>query len=479
MYANSRLSRDAPNVFSGDETITRVYTRKATDIRMRTSKKNESGILNQNLCSSNEGYATYKQGDPKACGFTFANMAYPGASYSYGSMFREKDMGNLFQLIFMCDKYFRFKDVELVTDSHFGHITPMVFSRLWKVYVTSSFSAAQRIGISEIEKLSKKELVQSDRDELLKDLKNHLQEFEEKEDIIDSSDDAVEGYCKKKPKKTFRALKTRFHFFEKKLSIREKGYYTVWRAEISPLPTIKIPIYLHAVNDSKPVYRITNKYAVLPRVEMDMTEFDPNLGKRVSVVKQTSEAHKTFRLKMGFNDGSDRMRQMIGLSGRYYRSWPKHLVAKTLEDAIINAYGNYLLDPSCPVEPFTTFLYQAVQEFLDSGTNLRQRSAELGSYKRSYMRRLKRPRPGSDTVLERGEKCRGGKNIGSFRILDPKDRTRRCAFCKRQKAKWVCRSCNAHLCISRPQPTASGIQYPLRGPSCYQRYHGVHVFPRG
>ena len=51
-------SRDAPNVFSGDETITRVYTRKATDIRMRTSKKNESGILNQNLCSSNEGYAT-------------------------------------------------------------------------------------------------------------------------------------------------------------------------------------------------------------------------------------------------------------------------------------------------------------------------------------------------------------------------------------------------------------------------------------
>ena len=339
---------------------------------MRTSKKNESGILNQNLCSSNEGYATYKQGDPKACGFTFANMAYPGASYSYGSMFREKDMGNLFQLIFMCDKYFRFKDVELVTDSHFGHITPMVFSRLWKVYVTSSFSAAQRIGISEIEKLSKKELVQSDRDELLKDLKNHLQEFEEKEDIIDSSDDAVEGYCKKKPKKTFRALKTRFHFFEKKLSIREKGYYTVWRAEISPLPTIKIPIYLHAVNDSKPVYRITNKYAVLPRVEMDMTEFDPNLGKRVSVVKQTSEAHKTFRLKMGFNDGSDRMRQMIGLSGRYYRSWPKHIVAKTLEDAIINAYGNYLLDPSCPVEPFTTFLYQVVQEFLDSGKNLRQ-----------------------------------------------------------------------------------------------------------
>ena len=69
---------------------------------------------------------------------------------------------------------------------------------------------------------------------------------------------------------------------------------------------------------------------------------------------------------MGFNDGSDRMRKIIGLSGKYYRSWPKHLVDKTLEDAIINSYANYLLDPNCPVEPFTTFLFWAVQEFIDS-----------------------------------------------------------------------------------------------------------------
>ena len=479
MYANSRNSRDAPNVFSGDETITRVYTRKATDIRMRTSKKNESGILNQNLCSSNEGYATYKEGDPKCCGFTFANMAYPGASYNYGSMFREKDMGNLLQLIFMCDKYFRFKDLELVTDSHFGHIVPLVFSRLWKVYVTSSFSAGQRIGISGIETLSRKELEKSDRDELVNSLKDNLQELDEKKDALDSSDDDVEDYCIKKPKKTFRALKTRLHFFEKKLSIRDKGNYEVWRADISPLPNCKIPIFLHAVNDSKPVYRISNKYAVLPRVEMNMTEFDPDVGKKVSVVKQTSEAHKTFRLKMGFNDGSDRMRQMIGLSGRYYRSWPKHIVAKTLEDAIINAYGNYLLDPSCPVEPFTTFLYQVVQEFLDSGKNLRQKSVNQGSYKRSYMQRLKRPRPGSDAALQRGAKCRGGRDIGSFRIVDPKDRTKKCAFCGRQKAMWMCRSCNAHLCIARPKPTKFGKQFPLNGPTCYQRYHGMNVFPRG
>ena len=92
-----------------------------------------------------------------------------------------------------------------------------------------------------------------------------------KKDALDSSDDGVEDYYIKKPKETFRALKTRLHFFEKKLSIRDKGNYEIWRADISPLPNYKISIFLHAVNDSKPVYRISNKYAVLPRVEMNMT----------------------------------------------------------------------------------------------------------------------------------------------------------------------------------------------------------------
>ena len=58
IYGNSRNSREPPNFFSGDETITRLYTSKATNIRMRTRKMNESGILNQNLCGSNQGYST-------------------------------------------------------------------------------------------------------------------------------------------------------------------------------------------------------------------------------------------------------------------------------------------------------------------------------------------------------------------------------------------------------------------------------------
>ena len=39
IYSNSRNARDPPGYISGDETITRLYKRKATDIRMRTSKK--------------------------------------------------------------------------------------------------------------------------------------------------------------------------------------------------------------------------------------------------------------------------------------------------------------------------------------------------------------------------------------------------------------------------------------------------------
>ena len=55
VYGNSRKARDPPAFISGDETITRLYTQRATDIRMRTSKKHESGILGQNICGSNEG----------------------------------------------------------------------------------------------------------------------------------------------------------------------------------------------------------------------------------------------------------------------------------------------------------------------------------------------------------------------------------------------------------------------------------------
>ena len=49
---------------------------------------------------------------------------------------------------------------------------------------------------------------------------------------------------------------------------------------------------------------------------MNILEVDSKTGKKVLVPKKTSEAHKTFRMKMGFNDGSDRMRQVPGTTDR-------------------------------------------------------------------------------------------------------------------------------------------------------------------
>ena len=103
---------------------------------MRTSKKNESGILNQNIGGSNEGFTTWKKGDPKCSGYTFHNMAYPGTKYNRGSMFREKDMGNLLQLMFMCGDYFRYKNVELITDLALWSYGSYIYIVPWKVFAT-------------------------------------------------------------------------------------------------------------------------------------------------------------------------------------------------------------------------------------------------------------------------------------------------------------------------------------------------------
>ena len=170
---------------------------------------------------------------------------------------------------------------------------------------------------------------------------------------------------------------------------------------------------------------------------------------------------------MGFNDASNRMRTLLGLSSRKYAEWPKHIVAKTREDGVINAYNNYLLDPNCPTEPWHVFIIFAIQEFLDSGANLRNQ--ELHEYKCTYRRSPKRPRPGNDAALLNGSKCRGGRNISSIRELRTADRTRHCAFCRRQKAKYKCRSCGAHLCMTTSAKIIGRSAFNPNGPSCYLR----------
>ena len=92
----------------------------------------------------------------------------------------------------------------------------------------------------------------------------------------------------------------------------------------------------------------------------------------------------------------------------YYKRWPKHILAKTLEDGIINAYLNYLLDPGCPIEPWPVFHHNLVQELIDNGGDMRRRSSntEEHRYLRTRIRGLKNPRPGSDEMVKRGEQYR-------------------------------------------------------------------------
>ena len=300
--------------------------------------------------------------------------------------------------------------------------------------------------------------------------------MDEKESLEESTDsestsDNIENDRKSKPSKSFGRLNSNLKFFEKKMSLDEKGTQRVWKCTVSLLASRKTAIYLHAVNDSKVVYRITNKYAANPRMSLMVSAPDPETNMKAKKEVQTSPAHWCFRKKMGFNDQSDAKRSKIGLSAMYFKMWPKKLLAKTLEDAIINGYCNYLLDPSCSNESWPTYLDFLVEELLESGENMRSRSAER---KLRRLRSLgsKRPRPGSDLALSRGERCPGGKYTTSVKWLAYKDRSKRCAFCGKEKAKYKCRSCRSHLCMEPPQEI-NGKKFPINGPTCYIRYHGT------
>ena len=480
VYTNSRLAREAPISASADETITRLYSQKAKDIRMRTAKKNESGIKNQSICTANDEYEGWSKGDLVGSGYTFISVSYPGSSLNRGSVFREKDTGDILQMIFSCGDYFRNIGMELVTDSHFGHFVPAVFLRTWGIYMTSSFSQNSRLGISNITELSRKKYDPSQKQTIIDGLKKFSESKECKEEQFDpfadssssSEEEKIKPYGIPKRKKTFRSVKTPLKLFEKKLSMSPKGTYKVWKASFNIPVKKKFEVFLHAVNDSKTVFRISTKHAALPAVKMSLT--DKN---KKRIVVTTSKAHESFRKRMGNNDQSDAKRAQLGLSARYYKYWPKKTIAKIIEDAIINGGLNLLLDPGCQNEDWITFCYGLVQELLDSGDNLRHRSSgNTGQYKRSYLKRMKRPRPGSDEVLEYGLRCKGGRLSKCIKFLQFASRSRQCAFCGRARAFYRCRSCDMHLCMQPPRTSPSGVRYPVSSPPCYLRAHGTHNY---
>ena len=169
------------------------------------------------------------------------------------------------------------------------------------------------------------------------------------------------------------------------------------------------------------MYRISTRYIAKLDVKMMITEMDPSAGRKVADEKKAY----TFTKKMRFNDETDRMRKVLVLSGRYYCSWPKYLVAKTIEDAVINAYVSYLLEQNCPIEPFTKFVYFLGQKCIDRGSDLRKPLVHKLSYQRSFHNSLKRSRLESDAALIIGESCRGYKHIGSIKYFQKPNSTKR------------------------------------------------------
>ena len=484
VYGNSRKARDPPAKISGDETITRLYIKKATDIRMRTRKKNESGALNQNLCGSNEGYATWKKGDPKGGGRTYANLTYPGSRYNRGSMFREKDIGNLSQLLFSCGDYFRYRNTELVTDSHFGHLVPLSYLRLWKVFATSSFTASTRIGVN-IPELDNKELSETEKKDLwtstigrevLKNIAKISSDSDENIEEWEPLDEKDESPNKTTMKRVF---KTRLKLFETYMNLHKKGFSKVWKTMFSVGEVTKVTIFLHAIKDSKICYRISTRYGGLPKVAMTVTDRVENESKKKKLVVQTTGAHKCFRLNMGFNDQSDAKRHHLGLSAKEYKSWPQHILGKLLEDVIINGYCDYLIDPSCKVESWPDFIYWLVDELLESGEDMRRNKMNMPNTPevkfRSSHSTPKKQVAGSDSALRVGERCSGQKSMKCIKWLPPHLRKKQCVFCGRKKAQYKCRACKMHLClqISKDKP---GLRYRTDGPTCFLRFHGIDSF---
>ena len=151
-----------------------------------------------------------------------------------------------------------------------------------------------------------------------------LTDLEEKEDLEDIEAKMEYGVQKKKT----RNPKSNLGFFEHELLKHPKGYFQVYQATMDVAGKLKVPLYLHAVRDSKVVYRISSKYAAKPTAELTVTAKDPSTGQREKLQIQSSKAHAVFRKKLGYNDQSDAKRSRLGLSSRYYRRWPQKPFAK-------------------------------------------------------------------------------------------------------------------------------------------------------
>ena len=95
----------------------------------------------------------------------------------------------------------------------------------------------------------------------------------------------------KKKKKKSRKKMTRLQFFEQQMSLNPKGFYRVWMGDFNLYTGEKVRMFLHAVNDSKPVYRISKKHAGLPMMKLEITGKDQSTRNKVKRTVMTSSAH--------------------------------------------------------------------------------------------------------------------------------------------------------------------------------------------
>ena len=134
----------------------------------------------------------------------------------------------------------------MVVDSKFGHVTPIVFLRSWNVFITASFAASSRHGISNIPELSKKKLTVEEPKHLRDNFSAETESIRSK-GVLDSESSNTED------EKESEKLRTKLQLFEKNLSLKEKGIFKVWKSDFTLSSGKKSTIFLHAINDSKPV----------------------------------------------------------------------------------------------------------------------------------------------------------------------------------------------------------------------------------
>ena len=136
-----------------------------------------------------------------------------------------------------------------------------------KVYVTSSFNAGQRIGISNIAELSKVKYGKKEKEIIVGRIKMEVDEseqtFDPYQDIRSDSEEDVKEYAKKENRQSYRSVTTPLKLFPTQLKKKPRGEYKVWKTTLQIAGTLKVPLFLHAVNASKPVFRISTKFAAL------------------------------------------------------------------------------------------------------------------------------------------------------------------------------------------------------------------------